>query len=69
MMPKKPLQPLSTYRARMAVKTPSGREVTRSWQFTTGKAAPIAPAPKPMPKPSPKATPKTPKPTKKKKCP
>ncbi|WP_309711550.1 CAP domain-containing protein [Armatimonas sp.] len=59
LMPKKPLLPLSTYRARIAVKTPMGREITRSWQFTTGKA----PAPKPLaistPKPTPKPQPKT----------
>jgi hypothetical protein len=59
MMPKQPFQPLSTYRVRIAVKTSSGREVVRAWQFTTGKAAPTTPLP--PPKANPKAAPQTPK--------
>jgi hypothetical protein len=64
LMPKKPLLPLSTYQARIAVKTPMGREITRTWQFTTGTAPtpklfeiskpPSKPAPKTIPKPTPK---------------
>ena len=61
LMPKKPLLPLAPYRARVVVKTEAGRQITRSWQFTTGKAPAAKPTvsptklpPKPIPKPNPK---------------
>jgi hypothetical protein len=46
LLPKKPLLALSTYRARIIAKTASGREITRTWQFTTRKAPDSKPLPK-----------------------
>ncbi|MBB6053638.1 CAP domain-containing protein [Armatimonas rosea] len=49
LIPKQPLLPLSSYRATLVVKEAGGRELTRSWQFTTGKAPVTVPVAKPAP--------------------
>lgn len=44
LIPQKPLLPETTYTVRIAVRTPAGTDVSRSWQFTTAKL-PSLPAP------------------------
>ena len=43
LIPKKPLKPTTTYAVFISAVTASGEDISRSWRFTTGKAAPARP--------------------------
>lgn len=62
LIPQQPLEPQTRYQARIVVRDPDGRQIARSWQFTTGRAPepPRPLPPKPILPPKPKPVPKPP---------